>query len=506
MVKVLRRLVGGVWRLVRSLYLDPLKEALIDLRGLSLNMKILAVAGYVVVLGLLLLTLLLERFGHRLPAVTFTVTRQGRPVQQQIPILVMWACSLSLVLGWAYLLAGATDCRRWFFLPVMGLFTLQLLFVMPFGSSDVEPGLLESLLVLPFCCSAPLLILGVTGAFLLTGRRALWHRYPLVEVAFWGFVLAAYLLGQWVLVPTKGTIAMSLDAMSSLLSLLAVPWWLFSGLTLIHAALELGRTLAVTLRGLLPSRLLRTLALFVLLAHPSLLLFGVAIARHPTLPSQVSDMMILDGLLAPVLILAMLVMVIIGRWNVRNAATLLTLSFALPVFSAGVMLSLGGIDFTDVMGLTLESVSGDTSMLVFVGLMAYSVLSLGATFANGDSEAFPQGGRILLGFGVSLLVIAFTLFFVNVRDLTGAPVQDFQEVVPALFGLGVFFLGLPYLGWTIWKRRDTLAGDEEEFQDVIPMLTAIEVSRTWAVVLTIAAVLGACLICLLGALLVEPPF
>ena len=67
-------------------------------------------------------------------------------------------------------------------------------------------------------------------------------------------------------------------------------------------------------------------------------------------------------------------------------------------------------------------------------------------------------------FGLSLLVIAFTVFFVNGRDAYSGEFSNLiQGMSDSLFALGAFFLGIPYMLWTIWKRPDDLAGAEQDF-------------------------------------------
>ena len=113
---------------------------------------------------------------------------------------------------------------------------------------------------------------------------------------------------------------------------------------------------------------------------------------------------------------------------------------------------------------------------------------------------------MLLGLGAAILVISGTIFSVNIRDAAGELDQSFRTAVDAFFTIGVCFLGIPYLVWTAWKRRETLSGDDERLKDVVPLLSPLDkwVGRKMRIALTIAAILLALLICFIGMVCIEP--
>jgi hypothetical protein len=60
-----------------------------------------------------------------------------------------------------------------------------------------------------------------------------------------------------------------------------------------------------------------------------------------------------------------------------------------------------------------------------------------------------------------LLVTGFTMFFVNARVVsTGQPHESLQILIDVPFMLGIWFLGLPYLVWMLWKHRERLIGEQ----------------------------------------------
>ncbi len=437
--------------------------------------------------------------------VRFMVFEGSEQVAKHVPTLVMIVSSLGLTLAWAYIMTGATDCRRRIFLPVLALFGVQLFFMIPFSGLGSE-SFVAGLRVLPFCGTAPLLLVAVLGLYLFTHRKREWRDYPLIEFAGWILVSLYYLIGLWFVAAERQNVAEALVISFDIMTFVALPWWFLNGLALIHAALNLGHSLMILLRRFLSNSLLRIFALFVVLVHPTVLLFATAFTPYSSTPSDLFITLFIDGVLALPLILLMLGLMIARRWNTKNAAMLLTLSFALPLFSAGFVMAFSGKELFNALEMTAESADSFAPTLIFVLLMAYNVLSLGSAFANKDGEIAPRSGRVLLGLGAAILVISGTIFSVNVRTATGELDQTFRTAIDAFFTLGVCFLGIPYLVWTAWKHRETLSGDDEKLKDSVPLLAPLDkwLGRKMRIALTIAAIMLALLICFIGMLCIEP--
>ncbi len=164
----LRELIKLFLKMAYDLYVVPLREAFIDFKGLSLSLRILAVLGYVAVFALLALTLLFDLFRNYLAMVTY-VPYGDQPAARQVPFVVMIACGLSIALGWAYVLTGATDCRRRVFFPIVALFVVQLIFLAPIN------------ILLLWCCTAPMLVAALVGAHFFTASKRYWRDFPIVE-------------------------------------------------------------------------------------------------------------------------------------------------------------------------------------------------------------------------------------------------------------------------------------------------------------------------------------
>ncbi len=504
----MKRILGWLHQVLLKFYVEPLKETLIDTGPLAPALKILVRGGYVIIGLLLVLTLVFELIGARLPMVELLAFQQGEAVSQFIPIAVVVVSSFGATVAWAYIMTGATDCRRRIFLPVLGLLGMQLFF-MTFPSLSGLAGASG----LPFihgllaCGSAPLLLLGAFGFYMATHRQAYWRDYPLLEFGGWITIMLFYFIQLWVAAPDRESVAAAIDTSFTVTNFMVMPWWFFSGLTLVHIALNLGHTLMIALRRLLPNSLLRIAALFVVLVHPTVVLFATAFSPDTTSLPDFFIALFIDGVLALPLMLLLLVLAIGRRWNTKNAAMLLTLSSALPFFSAGFTLALKGTELFNLIEITAERANTVAPTLIFVGLMAYNVLSMGSAFANRDGQFAPRSGRALLGLGAAILITSGALFSAQTRDATGALNEDFKSAVDAFFTLGVFFLGLPYLVWTIWKHRERLSGDDEKLKDVVPVLAPLEgrLGRKTRIALTIGAIFLALFVCLLGMVLISPP-
>ena len=120
-----------------------------------------------------------------------------------------------------------------------------------------------------------------------------------------------------------------------------------------------------------------------------------------------------------------------------------------------------GHDFTELL-LKFTGIFPPT--LLFVGLTTYNLLGMGVTFTAVDGRILPKRSRVLLYFGTLLLVVACMLFFSNERIVaTNQLSMDLQNWVNTPFYISALFLGIPYVIWLIWKRREVLTGAEAEF-------------------------------------------
>ena len=71
------------------------EENFIDLHGLPISLKILTIGGYIIVLGLLFFTLLVERAGDHLPTIQYMVAGKNL----KLPLAVMAITSLAFILA-----------------------------------------------------------------------------------------------------------------------------------------------------------------------------------------------------------------------------------------------------------------------------------------------------------------------------------------------------------------------------------------------------------------------
>ena len=150
-----------------------LGKRVVDLRNLPWGLRLLAVLGYASVALMLAATLFLDLSGNRLQGVEFQ--SEALSATMRVPVLALVFSSLSLALGWTFVLTGASDCRRRVFLPVAALFLVQWVLFAP------AEGALAPLIGL----GGMLLIGAVAWAHSFSRRSVLWSNLPLIEFAAW---------------------------------------------------------------------------------------------------------------------------------------------------------------------------------------------------------------------------------------------------------------------------------------------------------------------------------
>ena len=439
----------------------------IGLQGLPVSVKLLTIGGYLAVFGLLFFTLLVELAGDRLPVVEYTLA--GR--NNQTPLLVVAIAGLAFILGWVYLLTGAAAARARIFLPVLALYALQLFLV---TNVTLLLVLLEALFFVT--------VLVIYG---LTFRTRFWRDLP--GLHFFGWLAAVFIL-VFLSVGTTATnsqVAIALSANFVIVMMLTLVFWVLLGLSVIDLGVKLGRGFTRLARKTLPFPAFSALVVFVLLVHPAAAALVFWLAQN--------GYWLLDLLFSILFILAALVVWIARRWSVSSSAVFLTLSLAAPVVVLGLSLAFAGHDFTELM---LKMIGIFPPLLLFVGLTTYNLLGMGVTFTAVDGRILPKRARVLLYFGTLILVVACMLFLSNERIAgTGQISQDVQLTTNNLFALSALLLGIPYVIWMIWKRRELLTGPETDFSAPprLPWLTRLP-GAAWLALSLVLACAGACVL------------
>ncbi len=404
----------------------------IDLQGLPVILKIMTIAGYLAVFGMLVFTLLVELAGDRLQTVEFTLAGHN----DKVPLVVVAVAGLAFILGWVYLLTGAAAAKARIFLPVLVLFALQLFLV-------TNVTFLLLLLELVFF----LTVLIVYG---LTFRNRFWRDLPGLHFFAWLAAVSVLVILSVGTSAANADVARALSANFSIVLLLTLVFWVLLGLSIIDLGIKIGRSFTGIARNILPFSALSALTLFALLIHP----VGGALVFWLTK----DGFWLLDPLLAILLILGALAVWIARRWSGSSSAVFLTLSLAAPVMVLGLSMAFAGKDVTELL-LKLTGVFPPT--LLFVGLTTYNLFGMGVAFTSVDGRILPKRSRVLLYFGTLLLVVACMLFMSNERNTgTNQLSLDFQNLINNLFALSALLLGLPYVVWMVWKRREMLIGPQ----------------------------------------------
>jgi hypothetical protein len=524
-LNIQQRILQALRTMAQWVHAETLEGMLVNLKGLPLTHQILTGMGYLAVLGLLALTLLVEVLGPNQPSAHYVTPYSAFAaslpfmanmigLHLSLPWLALAGVLLAFVLGWAYLLSGATECRRRIFFPILVLFILQLgLISMPINAAELSDEQLVPMIVPCLCMPVLVLFLGIGFGF--TAHSPRWQKLTWLKWIGSLALTLVLLLPLMILNPQPASMLFNTAGVLSVPLLVAMLWWFVSGLTGVDLVMRISRFALTGLRRLFPAPWLKSGSIWVTLGHPLAsgmliaLYAAVQVSLHPEITGDnltvgaLEISMLLEILLTVPLVLILGGLLVSKHWTERNALALLALNLALPFFSLTVSLALmQGSSLFDIVELATNPLYELAPMLTFVLLMAYSALFLIAEFANNDGQLIPRRARVQLGLGMALLIIAFTLFFSNLRvpaqlDAPGDPTLlfDADNVSTALTAFSLIFLGFPYLLWTLWKDPERMLGDEPTRPAVLSALETPRARPITTVVLAVVALGGLCLCC-----------
>lgn len=429
---------------------STLRKRVVDLRLLSPSMRVLIIFGYACVAAALGATLYLEFTVRGSGGVEYPYTEGGLV---RTPVEVMVISSIALSLGWAFFLAGASDCRRRIFIPIGLLFAAQWILFSPIeGDWAILPGL-----------GGLLLVLGAIGAHLVSSRSTYWRELPVLEFAAWLTLMLVSVLWLFLLQSREET-AIGLDLALSFPQVLSIPFWLLLGVEATDIGITLARYVTVRLQRVLPGIRRVSLALLGWLGIRAFAFSALVVASGEEDNFVgfwgVSELLVSLALLAAALVLTIPMLAgILGR---RTIVTLLTLSLSTPIATLGMTTAL--LPNLDPLGGALTAIGVGAGILpaalLFVGVAAYDVMNFGIRYANVDGRLMPRTGRVLMYFGAVLLVAAYVMFYLNTEVVrTGEPHESLSLLIDVPFMAGVVFLGVPYLLWVLIRRPDRFAGE-----------------------------------------------
>jgi len=212
--------------------------------------------GYASVAAMLAATLILELSNAGSSGVEFKPDVIDKVLS--VPVAAIVSSSLSLALGWAFLLTGATDCGRRVFLPVAAVFFLQWIFFVGRGGA-----------VTAFLGFGGLLVLGVVTVVHLFSRRSRrWRQYPLAEFSAW-LALMLFVVAEVFWAKSPRIAALDLETTLSVPQILSMPFWVLLGVEAVDGAATLARVLTTRIRGWLREGWDKLLVLLFLLVRPA---------------------------------------------------------------------------------------------------------------------------------------------------------------------------------------------------------------------------------------------
>lgn len=410
-------------------------------------MRLLIVFGYICVAAALGATLYLELVATDSSGVERT-SISGTLVS--IPVEAMVLSSITFSLGWAFFLAGASDCRRRIFIPIALLFAIQWVLFSP------DPGgsgwaTLSGL-------GGVILILGMVGLHFFSSRSGYWRELPVLEFIAWLVLMLVSILSLFFL-QNREEAAVGLDSALSFPQVLSIPFWFLLGIEAVDIGITLSRYVTARVQRALPllrKALLLLLGWLFIRAFAFFALVGTSEEGDTFLGYWgTAELLVSLAILAVALVLT--IPVLTGRLGQRTIVTLLTLSLSTPVATLGMTTAL--LPDLDPIGGILTAIGVGAGILpaalLFVGLAAYDVMNFGIRYANVDGRFMPRTGRVLMYFGAVLLVAAYVMFYLNTEVVsTGETEGNLSVLIDIPFMMGVLLIGIPYLIWTLVRNPE----------------------------------------------------
>ena len=382
-----------------------------------------------------------------------------RPASAIVPFSVIALAAATSMTGWAFLLTGASDCGRRVFLPLVVLFfwTLTLL-VWPLPERNI---------IIPIMAGC-LLVLGAIHAA--TARRGIWQDRPELEFVIWLTIatvpaIVTYLIGNTYDGKGPEALVRGMEGALMLPAVLALPLWTLGGLEAVELALNVGRGAARGLTGRLGDRHLLVLgwmapclacAIAAAVTVTGLDPVGLVPTRTLALDTVPAVAVGLVWYGAPVGFLVWaLVRALRHRWDLSAASGGVVLAIAWPIFFAAFAMAVENKQ--DLVELAATAPGVVPPYTIAVVLLAHNVATFGARHANREGRIMVRQGRVLMHFGVLLVMVACAMFFSAHGLLAfGEIVRRFEPVLAAGLLLGIGIMGPIYLAWRNVRRPDRL--------------------------------------------------
>ena len=446
------------------------REGLVETAELHPGVRRLVVFGYALILFLFAVLLAVDAF-RDVPWMPMLLSRDADSADPnsvfRTPILALVAAVVAYLVGWAYVLAGASDFGRWLFTPVLVVFGAPLwLIAQATAEATGQPRLL---VVGPLS----LVILVVAVLHLAMPRARFWRERPGVELLVWIALPTLLLSGCTLLLAANGLDDGRLDVVGlgvirylfltciRVMFAAVVVFSLCLAPEPVNLGVGLGRGVARLLRHWLSAgafQRLALLAIFLPAVVMSVPLGLIAYADRGLAPHAVLlSVLYLAGPLA--LVGWAIRRRATGRWTTRAASLGLALAVATLVTFGLIVLAFASKQ--DLLGFMLAAPGLIPPTLLFVLLSTYSLMTFGARFANRDGQRAPRTGRALFFFGFIMLMMSGLLFATNVQRPDGHMSSTFQDLADLVLLVSMWFLALPYLPWIMLRRPSRLLGGVE---------------------------------------------
>lgn len=401
------------------LALRKLDELTLDVSGLAFSQRALVVAGYCFTFAFLLGSLVAEI----VPAtqIRFAATYGSA----QISLIAAAIVGASFVVGWAFVLTGASDSGKRLFIPLLGIWMLEVMLINPLMSVAVlllSPGLV------------------------LLARSQSARRWPIAEFVSWIAVNITLIGTTMAFSNDAATLAGRLYEAQTVLALIGIGVWIWLGFDAVAAAVRLGRLVCRVGRGATSELLFRRVSAALTVTLPVLAVIAFTWDRSAVWLGWV-------WLIAAPVSIGCIVLLMARRWSTRAAALALSSQVVVlaTTFTFTAAFQLGPVDWL------IGGSAAVPATFLFVILAAYDVLALTTRLPDLEGRVVPRSGRVLLYFGAVLLFVGGLVELSSVRTEDSGTVLTVAQALSGMgLSVGMVVLGVPYLGFALLRRRDHL--------------------------------------------------
>lgn len=430
---------------IRQFSIDPVRGAVIGLKGLATGERLLAILGYAFCALLLLLSLFLDAVSNPSETLKFSFTA-AQSIHEMQPFAGLLGL-MGYVLAWTFILTGAGKVRPLFFCVLLFLYVV-------FGNS--ASFFAQNLQAI---CYAPIALVALSVLYLLGRKLKLFDRAPALMFVLIGAVIFVNGALAFLMADDADAFGLSIYTFFRFVNYLAFPLWMYSGVSLIGFAMAFAIGVAKGAIGAHDSSALIKFAQIAVFVHLGIyvVIYILRLVAEPGVAGQFAPL--ISVFVSGLIVLTMLGLKAAKKLTSRTALSLLALSMAFGIFVAIVnSLFKLGFNATDPINAVFDKLGIFPRGTFFMFTLMVGVLGSFVPFASGDSRALPHAARVLISIGFAILFIAMMFVFVFTTNTADGSNYTGDSVFTGLTVFGALLIGIPLTLISLFSTR----GEDEE--------------------------------------------